>query len=244
MQYLNTNPAVEEIKEALTVLAAPEKAQFFPKFFKTGKGEYGEGDLFLGVKVPDQRRVAKEYYAKISLQELSFLLSSGYHEHRLTAIFILTFKFEKTKDGAVQETIVEFYLNHLQYLNNWDLVDSGCYKLLGRYCFENKRDDLLRNLSHSDIIWHKRIAVVGTMDYVKKGSFELTKEFVTRNLKYPHDLMHKANGWLLREMGQRNQQELISYLNLYYRDMPRTCLRYAIEKLDEGLRQDYLKGRI
>ncbi|GEN78163.1 DNA alkylation repair protein [Chryseobacterium hagamense] len=236
--------AVKEIKEALTALAVSEKAEFFPKFFKTGKGEYGEGDLFIGVKVPDQRLVAKEYYEKISLQELSLLLSSGYHEHRLTALFILTFKFEKTKDGTVQETLVEFYLNHLQYINNWDLVDSSCYKILGRYCFENQHEDLLRNLSHSDMMWHKRIAVVGTMHYVKKGSFELTKEFVTRNLKHPHDLMHKANGWLLREMGQKNQQELIDYLNRYYQEMPRTCLRYAIEKLDEALRQDYLKGRI
>lgn len=239
-----THSAVEEIKDALMTLSVTEKALFFSKFFKTEKGEYGEGDLFLGVKVPDQRWVAKEYYAKISLQELSLLLSSGYHEHRLTALFILIFKFEQTKDGAVQETIVEFYLNHLPHINNWDLVDSGCYKILGRYCFENQRDDLLRTLSFSDTMWHKRIAVVGTMHYVKRGFFELTKEFVTRNLKHPHALMHKANGWLLREMGQKNQHELISYLNRYYREMPRTCLRYAIEKLDEDLRQDYLKGRI
>lgn len=239
-----TNSAVEEIKEALMALSVPEKAAFFPKFFKTGKGEYGEGDLFLGVKVPDQRQVAKEYYTKISLEEVSLLLSSGYHEHRLTALFILIFKFEKTKDAAVQEDLVKFYLNHLQYLNNWDLVDSGCYKILGRYCFENQRDDLLRNLSGSETMWHKRIAVVGTMHYVKRGSFELTKEFVTQNLRHPHDLMHKANGWLLREMGQKNPKELTGYLNTYYREMPRTCLRYAIEKLDEDLRQDYLKGRI
>ncbi len=238
------NSVIEEIREALTSLAVHEKAAFFPKFFKTGKGEYGEGDLFLGVKVPDQRLVAKEYYEKISLEELSLLLSSGYHEHRLTALFMLIFKFEKTKDKTVQESIVAFYLNHLQYINNWDLVDSSCYKLLGRYCFENQRKDLLRNLSGSEPMWHKRIAVVGTMHYVKKGTFELTKEFVTQNLKHPHDLMHKANGWLLREMGQKNPEELIDYLNRSYREMPRTCLRYAIEKLDEDLRQDYMKGRI
>lgn len=243
MHSPSKNSAVKEIREALTILSVPEKAQFFPKFFKTGKGEYGEGDLFLGVKVPDQRLVAKEYYEKISLEDLSLLLSSGYHEHRLTALFILIFKFEKIKDKAVRETIVDFYLNHLQYINNWDLVDSSCYKILGRYCFENQRDGLLRTLSGSEKMWHKRIAVVGTMHYVKKGSFELTKEFVTRNLKHSHDLMHKANGWLLREMGQKNKKELIDYLNRYYREMPRTCLRYAIEKLDEDVRQDYLKGR-
>ncbi|WP_426275219.1 DNA alkylation repair protein [Chryseobacterium sp. S-02] len=235
---------VKEIEEALAVLSIPEKAEFFPRFFKTGKGEYGEGDLFLGVKVPDQRSVAKEYYAKISLDELSTLLSSKYHEHRLTALFMLISKFEKTKDKAVEEEIVEFYLNHLQHINNWDLVDSSCYKILGRYAFENQREDLLRKLAASEEMWHKRIAVVGTMHYVKKGAYELTKEFVTLNLTHPHDLMHKANGWLLREMGQKNEQELLGYLNQYYKEMPRTCLRYAIEKLDEEVRQDYLKGRI
>jgi 3-methyladenine DNA glycosylase AlkD len=235
---------IKEIKEALAVLSIPEKAEFFPKFFKTGKGEYGEGDLFLGVKVPDQRSVAKEYYSKISLVDLSELLSSEYHEHRLTALFILISQFEKTKDVKVKDEIVEFYLSHLPYVNNWDLVDSSCYKILGRYAFENQKEDLLRKLSNSGEMWHKRIAVVGTMHYVKKGSFDLMKEFVTNNLKHSHDLMHKANGWLLREMGQRNETELINYLNQYYKEMPRTCLRYAIEKLDEEVRQDYLKGRI
>ncbi len=235
---------LKEIEEALAVLSIPEKAEFFPKFFKTGKGEYGEGDIFLGVKVPDQRLVAKEYFAKISLEDLSSLLSSKYHEHRLTALFMLISKFEKTKDKAVKAEIIEFYLNHLKHINNWDLVDSSCYKILGRYAFENQKEDLLRKLAVSEEMWHKRIAVVGTMHYVKKGNYELTKEFVTLNLKHPHDLMHKANGWLLREMGQKNEQELLGYLNQYYKEMPRTCLRYAIEKLDEDLRQDYLKGRI
>ncbi|CAA7195056.1 DNA alkylation repair protein [Chryseobacterium potabilaquae] len=235
---------INEIKEALAVLSIPEKAEFFPKFFKTGKGEYGEGDLFLGVKVPDQRIVAKEYYSKIDLKELGELISSKYHEHRLTALFILIHKFEKTKTAKEKEEFVTFYLNNLPYVNNWDLVDSSCYKILGRYAFENRQDELLRNLSNSEEMWYKRIAVVGTMYYVKKGNFELTKEFVTYNLKHVHDLMHKANGWLLREMGQKNENELINYLNKYYKDMPRTCLRYAIEKLDEEIRQDYLKGRI
>lgn len=235
---------LKEIKESLAVLSIPEKAAFFPKFFKTGKGEYGEGDLFLGVKVPDQRAVAKEYYTKISLEDLSELIASPYHEHRLTALIMLISKFEKTKDLSVKEEIINFYLKHLDFVNNWDLVDTTCYKILGRYAFENQKENLLRELADSDQMWHKRIAVVGTMHYIKKGSFELTKEFVTQNLYHPHDLMHKANGWLLREMGNKNEAELISYLNQYYKEMPRTCLRYAIEKLDEELRQDYLKGRV
>ncbi|CAM2816580.1 DNA alkylation repair protein [Chryseobacterium flavum] len=241
---MNESHIVKEIREALAVLSLPEKAEFFPRFFKTGKGEYGEGDLFLGVKVPDQRSVAKEYYSKINLEELSELLSSEYHEHRLTALFMLISKFEKTKDPAIKNEAVTFYLSHLPYINNWDLVDSSCYKILGRYAFENQKEEILRKLSESEEMWHKRIAVVGTMHYVKKGVFHLTKEFVTRNLTHSHDLMHKANGWLLREMGQKNEAELLAYLNLYYKEMPRTCLRYAIEKLDENLRQDYLKGRV
>lgn len=235
---------LKDIKEALAVLSIPEKAAFFPKFFKTGKGEYGEGDLFLGVTVPDQRSVAKEFYAKIALDELSELLSSPFHEHRLTSLIILILKFEKTNDSAVKEEIIRFYLKHLDFINNWDLVDTSCYKILGKYCFENQKENLLRELSSSEKMWHKRIAVVGTMYYIKKGSFELTKEFVTENLHHPHDLMHKANGWLLREMGNKDQAELIFYLNRFYKEMPRTCLRYAIEKLEENLRQDYLKGRI
>ena len=235
---------IKEIQEALAVLSIPEKAAFLPKFFKTGNGEYGEGDLFLGITVPDQRAVAKDYYAKISLDELSQLLSSEYHEHRLTALLILILKFEKTKDQAIKDEIISFYLNHLPYINNWDLVDTSCYKILGRYAFENQREDLLRKLSASDEMWYKRIAVVGTLYYIRKGSFNLTKELVTKNLHHLHDLMHKANGWMLREMGNKNEAELITYLNQHYREMPRTCLRYAIEKLDDKVRQDYLKGRI
>ncbi|WP_300674166.1 DNA alkylation repair protein [Soonwooa sp.] len=236
---------VEDIKAALQDLSIPEKKEFFPKFFKTGEGEYGEGDLFLGVKVPDQRAVAKAFYEKISLEELKQLLSSKYHEERLTALFILVLKFEKAKkDKALQQEVVDFYLNNLEFVNNWDLVDSTCYKILGRFAFENDQPELLRKLSKSDEMWHKRIAVVGTMYYIKKGEFGLTKEFVERNLKHSHDLMHKANGWLLREMGGQDEQELLDFLNLHYKEMPRTCLRYAIEKLDENMRQDYLKGNI
>ena len=233
-----------EIKQALEMLAIPEKAEFLPKFFKTGKGEYGEGDLFLGVIVPDQRKVAKAFCNKISLEELSKLLSSKYHEHRLTALLILILKFEKSKETMQQKEIVNFYLNHLEFINNWDLVDTSCYKILGRYCFENQQEKLLIDLSNSDKMWEKRIAIVGTMHYIKQGRFELTKEFVKRNLHHPHDLMHKANGWLLREMGNKNEQQLLDFLYHHYKEMPRTCLRYAIEKLDENLRQDFLKGRI
>ena len=232
------------IKQALEVLSIPEKVEFFPRFFKTGKGEYGEGDQFIGVTVPDQRAVAKEYYKIIALEELSKLLSSKIHEHRLTTLLILVYKFEKSKDQSEQKEIVDFYLHHLEYINNWDLVDTSCYKILGRYSFDNQEDNILIDLSKSEKMWEKRMAIVGTMYYIKKGKFDLTKKFALKNLLHPHDLMHKANGWLLREMGKKNEQELLDFLNLHYKKMPRTCLRYAIEKLDEDLRQDYLKSRI
>lgn len=235
---------LKEIKQALSDLSIPENVEILQKFFKTGKGEYAEGDLFIGVRVPDQRKVAKEFYNKISLEELSELLSSKYHEHRLTALLMLILKFEKSKEKSQQKEIIDVYLSHLDFINNWDLVDTSCYKILGRYCFENQQEKFLIDLSNSDKMWEKRIAIVGTMHYIKKGSFELTKEFAERSLHHPHDLMHKANGWLLREMGNKNEQELLDFLNLHYKEMPRTCLRYAIEKLDESLRQDYLKGRI
>ena len=235
---------IKDIKNALAELSIPEKAAFLPKFFKTGKGEYGEGDLFLGVKVPDQRAVAKEFYAKISLPEIGELLSSQYHEHRLTALFMLISKFEKTKNTSLKDQIALFYLNNLKGINNWDLVDSSCYKILGRYAFENQKENLLIALSESEDLWHKRIAVVSTMHYLKKSIFELTKKIVLRNLSHSHDLMHKANGWLLREMGNKNEEELLNFLKTHYKTMPRTSLRYAIEKLDENLRQDFLKGRI
>ena len=236
--------SVDDIKQALEIIVIPGKAEIMQSFFKTGKGEYGEGDIFIGVTVPDQRSVAKEFYNQISLEEISELLSSKIHEHRLTALLMLVYKFEKIKDKNQQKEIVDFYLKHTKHINNWDLVDTSCYKILGRYCFENQNSKILEKLSDSKNMWEMRMAIVGTMYHIKKGKFELTKTFVLKNLKHPHDLMHKANGWLLREMGKMNEKELLDFLNLHYKEMPRTCLRYAIEKLEEDLRQDYLKGRI
>ena len=235
---------VSEIKTALQELSIPGKAEIMQAFFKTGKGEYGEGDVFIGVAVPEQRSVAKEFYNKISLGELGELLPSKIHEHRLTALLILVHQFEKTKDKIKQKEIIDFYLNRTQHINNWDLVDTSCYKILGRYCFENQDSKLLDKLSESENMWEKRMAIVATMHHIKKGKFELTKAFALKNLKHPHDLMHKANGWLLREMGNKNETELLDFLNMHYKEMPRTCLRYAIEKLEEEVRKNYLKGRI
>lgn len=235
---------VDKIKFALQDLSIPEKKEYMPKFFKAGKGEYAEGDQFIGVTVPDQRKVAKEFGSQISLSMLEELLSSPIHEHRHCALFILVTKFEKAESTKQKKEIVEFYLRNKKQINNWDLVDTSCYKILGRYCFEIQDDSILLSLADEENLWSKRIAVVSTMFHVKKDSFTLLKYLSAKNLHHKHDLMHKANGWLLREMGKRNEQELLDFLNLHYQQMPRTSLRYAIEKLDENLRQDYLKGKM
>lgn len=235
---------VNEIKSALQDLALPEKAVFFPRFFKAGKGEYAEGDEFIGVTVPDQRKIAKEYWQRISLPEIAELLSSKIHEHRHCALLMLVNKFEKEKSETERFEIVSFYLKHKKFINNWDLVDNSAYKILGRHAYETKNDNLLRTLSQEENMWSKRMAIVATMFHVKRGEFLLLKELALYNLHHPHDLMHKANGWLLREMGDKNIGELIQFLETHYQKMPRTTLRYAIEKFDEDLRQDFLKGRI
>ena len=234
-----------QILEALQFLSSPEKKEFLPYFFKTGKGEYAEGDQFIGVVVPDSRKLVKEYWQKAELSDVQEILKSEFHEMRLVALLILVNKFEKSKVKTEQKKLVDFYLKNTKYINIWDLVDLSCYKLLGRYCFENRKDDILRELSNSDNMWEKRIAIVATMHHIKKGkSFDLTQELVLNNLNHPHDLMHKANGWLLREIGNKDEEVLLDFLKIYYQNMPRTTLRYAIEKLDEDLRQDFLKGRI
>lgn len=235
---------VEKIQQALQMLAIPEKAAFFPRFFKAGKGEYAEGDQFIGVTVPDQRKIVKEYAKEISLNEISILLSSKIHEHRHIACLFLVAKFEKSKTDGERQEMVDFYLDHKQYINNWDLVDNSCYKILGRYSFENQNDNILLGLANEDHLWSNRMGIVSTMWHVKNNSFELTKNIALKNLRHPHDLMHKANGWLLREMGNKNENELITFLVAHYHEMPRTTLRYAIEKLDEETRQDFLKGRM
>lgn len=173
---------LNNIIDSLEFLSIKEKAEFYPRFFKAGKGEYAEGDQFIGVTVPDQRKVAKEFWDKISLEELGELLSSQIHEHRHTALLMLVAKFEKSKDKKEKDDIIKFYLKNKKYINNWDLVDSSCYKILGRYCFENQDDSILRKLAGEENLWSKRMAIVSTMWHAKKGEFELLKELALKNL--------------------------------------------------------------
>ncbi len=232
---------VNQVKNTLQDLADEGKAKIMMRFFKTGKGEYGEGEIFLGISVPNQRLIAKEFYQQVSLNDIENLLNSDIHEYRLTALLMLVLKYEKSKDELVRKEIIDFYLAQTSQINNWHLVDTSCYKILGHYCFHQKREELLFELADSEDLWEKRIAIVSTMYFIKQKSFSIVPEIVLKNLNHSHDLMHKANGWMLREMGKMNEEKLIEFLDEYTLQMPRTTLRYALEKIDPILKDYYMK---
>ncbi len=217
-----------------------EKAAFFPRFFKSLPGEYGEGDLFLGVTVPEQRAIVKQVFKDIALNELSKLLQNEFHEARLTAVLILVLKFEKNKNAEDRKELVDFYLNHLDYVNNWDIVDSSCYKILGPYLVDKERK-LLYDLAYTDKLWHQRVAIITTLHFIKNGDFKDALALAEILLHHDHDLIHKAVGWMLREIGNKNRQVELDFLDTHYQNIPRTALRYAIEKFEEPLRKHYLK---
>lgn len=232
---------LNDIKSTLNDLSDPEKVKSVSRYFKTGKGEYGEGDMFLGITVPNQRLIAKEFYREASLEDIKDLLSFNIHEYRLVALLILVNQYGKSKDEKVRSEIVAFYLSQTSRINNWDLVDTSCYKILGHFCFDQKREDLLYDLADSDDLWEKRMAIVSTMYFIKQNSLEIVPEIVLKNLNHSHDLMHKGNGWMLREMGKVNEEKLIQFLDEYTLQMPRTTLRYALEKIDPVVKDYYMK---
>lgn len=229
---------VLNLKNNLTELSDSERKKNLQRFFKTGKGEYGEGDVFLGVKVPDVRKVGKKY-RKLPLSGVSELLNSEIHEHRQVGIFILVDQYQRGNKED-QKRIAEFYLENTHRINNWDLVDSSAHKILGDY-YRDKPKDILYKLSQSDNLWERRISVIGTFAYIPDGSFETSLTIAETLLHDPHDLIHKAVGWMLREIGKRDQNTLESFLQKHYKTMPRTMLRYSIEKLDKQKKQYYMK---
>ncbi len=231
---------LESIKRDLEQLADPEKAIILTRFFQAVPGGYGEGDRFMGVKVPDQRKIARKYFRQVSLQETETLLQDPYHECRLTALFILCLQYEKGSEAS-REEIVQLYLQNLSRVNNWDLVDSSAEKILGPYLI-NQDKDILFPLAESGDLWKQRVAVMTTFYFIKKGRFDETLKLAKRFLNHEHNLIHKAVGWMLREIGKRDAQVAYDFLSQHYRDMPRTMLRYAIEKFDPQLRQKFLKG--
>lgn len=232
---------LSELKAELTSLANPEQAKILQRFFKTGKGEYGEGDIFLGIKVPVQRKIAKKY-SGIGLHKLQELIKSAIHEHRLISLIILTEKYNNA-DEEEKGNIFNFYLKNTRNINNWDLVDLSAPKIVGDFLFDKKKN-ILYELVKSENLWERRIAIVSTFDFIRREEFADTLRIAELLLKDGHDLIHKAVGWMLREIGKKNQEILEEFLKQHHKDMPRTMLRYTIEKFDEGKRKKYLKGEI
>lgn len=232
---------IVDLRKDLNKLANPKKAKLLAGFFKTGTGEYGEGDIFLGVMVPQSRSIAKKYQ-DLPEDEIKQLLQSKIHEERLIALFILINNFQKGEQKK-QKEIYELYLKSTKYINNWDLIDLSTPRIVGMYLL-NKEKDILIKLAKSKSLWEKRIAIMSTMTFIKfKKEYDLTFKIAEILLQDSHDLIHKAVGWMLREVGKNISQEIEeSFLRKYYKTMPRTMLRYAIEKFPENLRKKYLKG--
>lgn len=233
----------EQIKASLADKAIPEKAAFFPRFFKSGPGEYGEGDQFLGVIVPEQRKIAKAVFKDISYSELEELLHDVYHEVRLTAVYILVCRYQKLKTDPDRKELVDFYLSHLDYVNNWDLVDSSCHHILGHYYLDRKKD-IFYELAEVDHLWRQRVAMISTYYWIKRDHFDDALKLAEKLLHHPHDLIHKAVGWMLREIGNKDFELEMSFLRKHYQTMPRMALRYAIEKFDPDLRKKLLAGEL
>jgi 3-methyladenine DNA glycosylase AlkD len=228
---------LDQIRSELLALGDQERAKKLAGFFKTGKGQYGEGDVFLGIPVPEQRKVAKRYIG-LSLDELLELLRSKIHELRLTALLILVLKYSKANDSE-KEMIYNFYLKNTKFVNNWDLVDLTAPKIVGDYLVYRERAILLE-LVKSVSLWERRIAVLATFCFIKNNDFNDAFSISRVLIKDEHDLIHKAVGWMLREIGKRDQKALEEFLMKYYKQMPRTMLRYAIEKFDAKKRKYYL----
>jgi len=212
-----------------------ERAKNLSRFFKTGKGEYGEGDIFIGIIVPKQREIAKKY-STLSLKDIQQLLSSKIHEYRLTALLILVLQFQKSND----KSIINFYLKNTKYINNWDLVDLSAHRLLGIYLI-NKDKSILYKLARSKNIWERRIAVISTFAFINKDKFEDSLKISEILLNDKQDLIQKAVGWMLREIGKRDQKMEEKFLKKYYKQMPRTMLRYSIERFSQEKRNLYLQ---
>ena len=232
----------KEIVKELEKIKNPNKAKILSWFFKTWKGEYWEWDKFLWIPVPEQREIAKKYFEKCNLEDIEKLLKSQYHEVRLTALLILCYKYEfitKKKLYDEQKKIVDFYLSHLEYCNNWDLVDLVCYKILWNYLLDKNRK-ILYKLANDKSIRKQRVAIVSTMIFVKKWEFDDTLKISEMLLNHEHDLIHKAVGWLLREVWKKDEKVLKNFLDKHANKMPRTMLRYAIEKLNKDERTHYL----
>lgn len=230
----------KELKENIN----NEKAKILLRFFKTGKGEYGEGQKFLGIDTPTKRKIAKKY-ADLNFDDLQELLDSNIHDYRFVALIILIDKYKKCKTfDVLQKKIFNFYIRNSKNINNWDLVDVSAPNIVGQYLLDKTDRKILYRLAQSKNLWEKRIAIISTFTFIRNNQFTDTLKISEILLNDKHDLMHKAVGWMLREVGNRDRKIEEVFLKKYCKKMPRTMLRYAIEKFPEDLRQKYLKGLI
>ena len=225
---------IEEIKSYSTA----ESAQRHASFFKTGKGEYSEGDLFLGVNSPTLRKIAKKYFKTASYDDLQKMLENPYHEIRVCAVLILVLKFKYCRGEKEKKEVFDFYMKNIRYVNNWDLVDISAPHIVGPVAFDD--DGVLFELAKSGRLWEERISVVATLYFIKQGRFDVTLSLGEYFLTHRHDLMHKAVGWMLREVGKKDEKVLCDFLDKHINQMPRTMLRYAIERFPEEKRKSYL----
>jgi len=232
---------VSHLLTELKSLQDKEKQKAYMRFFKTGKGEYGEGDTFWGITMPKQRMVAKKYL-DLALPDIQKLLNSDVHECRMTGLLILTYQFNKASDGT-RKKIADFYIRNTKRINNWDLVDVTTPRILGKYLLDKDRK-ILYTFAQSKNLWERRIAIITTQVFISEKQYEDTLNIAELLLTDKHDLIHKAVGWMLREVGKYDQETEEKFLRKHYKKMPRTMLRYAIEKFPEKMRKAYLLGKV
>ena len=236
----NQTATSSQLKKDIRKLASPETAKKSKKFFKTGKGDYGYGDKFLGVRSPEIRKLAKKYI-NLSLHETFVLVKSEFHEERLCGLIIITNKYAKSGDEKEQQMIFNQYIKHFKYINNWDLVDVTCPHVVGKHLFERDRK-ILYQWAKSRHLWTRRIAIISNWWFIRKGDLKDVFKISEILLNDKHDLIHKAVGWMLREAGKKDLKKLESFLKKYCQRMPRVMLRYSIEKFPKTKRDKYLNG--
>lgn len=238
----SSKPNHTQLVEELISLQDLSTQKVLEYFFKTGKGEYGEGDRFLGIKVPVVRAAIKPYAQIISPSDVEHLVNSEYHEIRLAGLLLWVNQYKKTKDEGVKKEIVDLFLKNTKHINSWDLVDLSCQYILGEYLL-NKPTDLLFELSKSENMWEQRISIISTLTFIRKGQFDTTFALCEHFLDHKHDLIHKATGWCLREIGKRDKPKLKLFLERYAHVMPRTMLRYSLEKMNELDRKHFMEAK-
>jgi len=241
---LQTSIYIEDIEKELNSYSKAEEVEKFKRFHKTDKGGYAQNDIFLAITVPNIRIVAKKYFYLLSLEDIKSLLYSNYHEYRLTAVIMLTYKMKKANHKE-QECIFNFYLDNICYINGWDLVDLSCYHIVGAYILDNPdKSNILYELAESNDLWSQRISIVSTYIFIKNNKFEDTLNIAKILIDNEHDLIHKAVGWMLREVGKKNFDIEYNFLIQHYKNMPRTMLRYSIEKFSPDLRKNFLNNEV